>query len=85
MEPGRHRCGVAASALTEGAGTIPLRKAAAGGRSQELETQQGLFRGGVAVDFAAQGDFFEFGTGPGLEGHVDSPVVEGEVEEQEDG
>jgi hypothetical protein len=56
-----------AQPTTVGTTAIPLRKAAAGGRAQDLDPHAGRLdlRGAVAVNFAIQCDLVEVGFNPG--------------------
>ncbi len=57
--------------MAELAGAVPLGDAATGSSPQQFEFQQRLdFRGGVAVDFTAEGDFFKIGARPDFRFHI---------------
>ncbi|AXC14683.1 hypothetical protein ACPOL_5435 [Acidisarcina polymorpha] len=57
--------------LAKRTGAVPLGEATTGSCPQQLEFQQGLdFRGGVAVDLAAEGHFFKIRACPDFRFHV---------------
>lgn len=72
LQARRNKIRAFSAEIAEGAGAVPLGDTATSGGPQQFEVQQGLdFRGSVAVDLAAEANFFKIRAGPDFRFHVD--------------